>query len=1263
MVLSLVIITAPAFAAETATPPDNEYYMYNPVPQGGLFLLRGSITFDDPANPGEFVWGPVGWYHNGNADENFCLENTPSVYWSDMTPVENVSITESEYATSHAVDIRDNGSKIERDGTFYIDIWLRAMSGDGTLHKVDNQWISFAMDYITLFEPGMTLVNAPPIYVDVVAAGVTVDISPTSQEDWAKENLNYTVTVTNTGASPDNYTLENVDDLGWTMSLTPDTLSIDNGDNKTATLIVTVGSCGGCTNNIKVTADGVYADNSDNCQAIQKTGPNVDVEILPLKYQSDLPGENLTYTVRITNIGTVPDNYTVSVMDDAVPSWGPHFSTATIYPTDDSHVAENCPDTVANSGTDYNMYVGWEGSPYCAGATGWDTRAYLRFDISSIPSGATINSATLNAKVQYGPSTGYDLYIKDNMLTDVKAVSGDSWLENELTWNNAPAVGSTLDTTMVLSDPPLYVWYSWNVKGFVENELAGDGVVSLCLMSENKEADNTDCTVWFYTKDASGTGNDPYLLVDYTYIPPGGFIVSLGAGENVENTLIVPIPIDAVPCTVDNVTVTAVSEENENVSDSDTCQAHAKAAVGMALSPISPAWQENCLGKPLQYCVTITNTGTATDEYDVVLSDNSGWGPAWKKVVQLIPIEDTHVIEGHPDTVQYDGLPGQKYNCYTGWDNQEYLSERAYFKFDLSSIPAGSEILGATLRLYNKYSPSIGEYPYTPCDITIEARKVNDDGWSEGTLTWNIAQASHPIDDIIDTQTILSTDGYHWEHWDVTSWVKYQWAVDKLVSIAMRSQAEDTHTDCVVWWYVKDAYPTDPRANLEVIYWDPLNTDIQVSIPAEENTTLCFKVIVPPNAIPCTEDEITVTATSKTDNTVTDSQTCIAHARSLRCVEIVSIEPPELEGYKDPLTFIVKIHNCGQLVDKYNLMAYDSLGWPLHIEPQEIWLKPCHEAQAALSVTIPCQTPGSTWDQITVVVEGKLASGTFTDPVNVRAQATCKVHVMEVLGVDVEVYPSIHQTGHPGSELVWLVTVTNTGNVTDTYDLYLSQYVYDKTEKSPYDNWVGEEFSQDNVQLGPGEEASIILSLRVSDDLRTCVQNEIDVEVVSRTDSENIRDNERVEAQVLELKPRIPQGEILMQVAAGIVAIDLWPTEYEFGVLNEMEEDWTPENYFTIRNVGNVDVEVKIAGTDAISKPGEPAAKWTLGDNFIGVDTYAMWWTPPMIPVTKDPKTLIDNLETHDEFYFDLHIQAPSTFTTPAKMWMKVVLTAGKIRD
>ena len=1261
LVLSMVTISAPLASAGAL--------IYNPGGstlenvQGGTVLVRHTLEFDQPASDGAYTITMSWLNYDNDPSENLTFVSATAYFTTGDNMGESqiadvIAFSESPAGADTRWTLaigRPIGNKDPRDGQFNVDIILGLWGDGGVWHiPTDNHPIEYHFAGIGIVEASPQSWARDPITIKVISAGVTVDISPPSDSGWTDDVLTYTVTVTNTGALADDYTLNLSDTGGWTLGIVPGTLSIGASSSDTATLSVTVGS--GSTT-VTVTADGVYADNSDTCTATQLTGPNVSVEVSP-DYQEALPGENLTYTVVTTNTGTVLDNITVDPSDTE--GWNVHFSVATIYPTDDSHVAENFPDAVEGNGTSYNMYVGWEADPY--GVEGWKTRAYLKFDLSSITAGSTINSATLNAKVQYGPSTGYPSYTADNMLTDVKAVSGDSWLENELTWSTAPAPGATLDTTMVYDDTTVgsYVWYSWDVGSFIATEFAGDGVVSLCMLSENKEADNTDCTVWFYTKDQSGTSDDPYLEINYT--SPIGFIVELAPGASDTRDLTVEIPDNAIVCTVDDVTVTAQSGVNPLVQDSDTVQAHAAAALIVGVYA-EPDHQDGNINKKLAYSVTIVNEGEEADNYDVTIEDDLLWGATFAVVTQLLPTDDGAATEGFPDTVE-DG--GVDYNTYNGW-TPTYLRQRPYFKFDISSIPPGSKLCGATFWATGRYGPSWPGYEDTW--HLVDAMSVDDDSWDETTLTWSNAP---PVGAVLDTENFAGDDfvgPWNWLSWDVKSYVDAEFHDgEQFVSIALKAQVEDNSIypsgGSAGWFRTKDGAPwwAEYKPYLEILY-QPGDTTTQVELDVGENVTLPFGVIIPGWVTPSSTTTITITATSQTDGSVTSSDSVTAHADvTLRAVDAWIDGPTLQETYKDPLTYVVEIHNTGMIADMYKITAYDLYGWPLYVEPQEVWLKPSHSTQVALSVTIPYQTPGGTTDDIIVHIEGKLASGTFTDPDNSQTRVTVQAHAKEIWGVDLNVYPSIHQTGHPDSPLTWLVTVTNTGNVPDTYDLDFSQYVYDLVDVYP--EWLGG-LSEITIALDAYEEASILLTLTVPDteDMRTGVHNDIDITVISQTDPE-INDTQQVTAQVRQQMPHVPQGEIKLQAVAGYVAIDIWPTYYDFGVLNEMELANTPPDYFTIRNVGNVYVDISIVGTDATSKPGEPAAKWTLGDGAIGIDTYAMWWTEGgeiINTVTKDEKELIGQLDPSDETQFDITIQAPSTFTTPAKMWMKIKLTARKL--
>ncbi|GEM_PF-4882408 len=79
-----------------------------------------------------------------------------------------------------------------------------------------------------------------------------------------------------------------------------------------------------------------------------------------------------------------------------------------------------------------------------AGRTGFTTtHTYIRFDLSSLPAGATIVSAELLLNVELvgsgagGPPNPFDFYV---------CRAGGDWQESSITWNNAPGLGSEIGT-------------------------------------------------------------------------------------------------------------------------------------------------------------------------------------------------------------------------------------------------------------------------------------------------------------------------------------------------------------------------------------------------------------------------------------------------------------------------------------------------------------------------------------------------------------------------------------------------------------------------------------------------------------------------------------------------------------------------------------------------------------------------------------------------------------------------------------------------
>ena len=162
-------------------------------------------------------------------------------------------------------------------------------------------------------------------------------------------------------------------------------------------------------------------------------------------------------------------------------------------PLADAEVASGSANT--NFGTNANLYL--ESSPGSFGVE----RAWLKFDLSVIPAGSTITSATLqlwNWK-SAGPS----------MPVEVRSSSTDSWTETGITWNTQPSLGDVLDT-QTLASGTSNVLYSWNVTSFVQGELAGDEVATLVAKPSDESQTGTPSPSYGF--DAKEFGSNPPIL-------------------------------------------------------------------------------------------------------------------------------------------------------------------------------------------------------------------------------------------------------------------------------------------------------------------------------------------------------------------------------------------------------------------------------------------------------------------------------------------------------------------------------------------------------------------------------------------------------------------------------------------------------------------------------------------------------------------------------------------------------------------------------
>jgi len=322
---------------------------------------------------------------------------------------------------------------------------------------------------------------------------------------------------------------------------------------------------------------------------------------------------------------------------------------------------------------------------------------------------------------------------------------------------------------------------------------------------------------------------------------------------------------------------------------------------------------------------------------------------------------------------------------------------------------------------------------------------------------------------------------------------------------------------------------------------------------------------------------------------------------------------------------------------------------------------------AALSVTVPADTKGNVADDITVTAEGKLAkeSGVVIGPTgsDVAVVTTGVIH-----SVQVEVLPgeSEPQSGAPGSPIAWLVVVKNTGNIGEVFTLDVAEVLENVSSDCTHTEW-GAALDNNSMALAAFQKSTTYLRVTVPECSKTSEWNTITVSLTGslggHTDPKATA-SYSVQAHVMEPGPMIPENVLELTTDVEVVAMAcLGGHWHDFGIMPEGDMQSTAPDAFTVRNIGNVNVNIMGRGVDAQSQPGEPVATWELVTTGCDLDKYELRFDPDGTygSVTKNLtkslyKNLWFNVPEGEEVEYGVTISTPTIITTPARMWTRVLL-------
>jgi hypothetical protein len=197
-------------------------------------------------------------------------------------------------------------------------------------------------------------------------------------------------------------------------------------------------------------------------------------------------------------------------------------TTATLYSTEDAYVNASSPDT--NYGSETTL---------CVAANSEKDFTYVKFDLTSIPSGAYIISAKL--ELYLSDTTGsfyYYLFGGNDDAIGAYHCSDNSWTEPEITWNNSPASALSPEPTSSWSFGMSYTkgnYKSWDVTSDAKTAFSS-GTLTEALKFQFK-SESGDGQAFFHSKEGS---NKPKLEVEYSMQPVA--VVNLESAQDPEAT-------------------------------------------------------------------------------------------------------------------------------------------------------------------------------------------------------------------------------------------------------------------------------------------------------------------------------------------------------------------------------------------------------------------------------------------------------------------------------------------------------------------------------------------------------------------------------------------------------------------------------------------------------------------------------------------------------------------------------------------------------
>jgi len=210
--------------------------------------------------------------------------------------------------------------------------------------------------------------------------------------------------------------------------------------------------------------------------------------------------------------------------------------------------------------------------------------------------------------------------------------------------------------------------------------------------------------------------------------------------------------------------------------------------------------------------------------------------------------------------------------------------------------------------------------------------------------------------------------------------------------------------------------------------WTTTLSTSLVSLAPSASAVFTASVAIPPGAADQETDSVNITATSQGDSSKTASAALTTTSVSTPVHGVALSDDDSLSGPAGgQVIYTLTISNTGNVVDIFDLLPTGN-GWTTTLSSQVVTLAAGGSQEVTITVLIPPGAVDQETDTVNITATSQGESSVTASAVLTTTSVSAPVYGVALSGDD-------SLSGPTGGQVIYTLTISNTGNVVDTIDL------------------------------------------------------------------------------------------------------------------------------------------------------------------------------------------------------------------------------------